>query len=688
MRKTFTYALTGGLDEISQPLAIAPGKALAALNHEVVEDGYARIDGFERFDGRTSPTDFPFYLLDFDAGVTAIVAGNTVTGATSGATGVALVNADLATGAWDGTATGTIALRSVTGTFQDNENLQVAAATVAVADGTTTAGQDLTGDTFEDSASEAAQDYARALITAVPGSGVMRGIVELGDVAYAFRNNAGGTAVDVYKSTTSGWTQVTLPKQVDFTSGGVTEIVEGNTITGATSGATAVVRRVVLQSGTWAAGTAAGYFVLSGVTGVFVAENLNVGASPNLATIAGAPSNITLPAGGRYFFVVHNFYAGSNTRRIYGANGVGTAFEFDGTYLVPLETGATTDTPERVAVFRNQLFLSFPNGLFQGSAVGDPVDWTVANGAWEGGIGSDIVDFIMHTESLVILGEDGVFVLTGYDRTDFALGPVTYEAGAKPYTAQRIGAGLYLDNRGLRSIATTQNYGNFAMGAISDVVKKTLKTKEQAGATPISSVIVRSKNHYRLFFSDGTGLSFYIGRKVPEPMYFDLDKVAHVIWSAEMTTGVERILFGDADGYVFQLDKGTSFDGETVQAFVQLAYAHCNSPNTLKRIHKVSFEATASAASDMHVSVEYDYSSNEQAGLSQTSVSAEGTGALWGVGNWGEFFWSSPAENVLEAYVDGQGRNASIIVVSDSADIAPYVLRGATIYYSERGAIR
>lgn len=80
---------------------------------------------------------------------------------------------------------------------------------------------------------------------------------------------------------------------IEFSSGGTTEIVEGNKITGATSGATAYVEGVSLYSGTWAGGDAAGILFLKDVSGTFQAENLNVGAGSNLATIPGAPRACT-----------------------------------------------------------------------------------------------------------------------------------------------------------------------------------------------------------------------------------------------------------------------------------------------------------------------------------------------------------------------------------------------------------
>ena len=75
-------------------------------------------------------------------------------------------------------------------------------------------------------------------------------------------------------------------RRLPFTSGGTTAIAVGNTITGATSAATAKIMSVDLSSGTWAGGSAAGEFMIESQTGTFAAENLNVGVATNLATIA------------------------------------------------------------------------------------------------------------------------------------------------------------------------------------------------------------------------------------------------------------------------------------------------------------------------------------------------------------------------------------------------------------------
>jgi len=77
-----------------------------------------------------------------------------------------------------------------------------------------------------------------------------------------------------------------------FTSGGTHEVVVGDTLTGATGGATAVVSSITLSGGSWAGGDAAGQFVLTDQSGTFQSETLNEGANVNVCTIVGDSSVI------------------------------------------------------------------------------------------------------------------------------------------------------------------------------------------------------------------------------------------------------------------------------------------------------------------------------------------------------------------------------------------------------------
>lgn len=70
-----------------------------------------------------------------------------------------------------------------------------------------------------------------------------------------------------------------LGKVITFTSGGTAEIKKGDTIRGlTTTGATAKIREVILDSGSWAGGDAAGWFICdaSDIVGTFTSETCEV----------------------------------------------------------------------------------------------------------------------------------------------------------------------------------------------------------------------------------------------------------------------------------------------------------------------------------------------------------------------------------------------------------------------------
>jgi|GEM_PF-1188995 len=85
---------------------------------------------------------------------------------------------------------------------------------------------------------------------------------------------------------------------IDFNSGGTEEVELGETITGATSGATGVVDAIDLDSGSWSGGNAAGTFTLRRVSGTFQnAENLNISEQNNVATTTSTASKETPETG-------------------------------------------------------------------------------------------------------------------------------------------------------------------------------------------------------------------------------------------------------------------------------------------------------------------------------------------------------------------------------------------------------
>lgn len=695
------------MDLVTAPLLIPPGRAISGLNYEPVRDGFRRIQGMERFDGRSRPSRTTYRYMDFITGNTQLVAGQIVTGVTSGAIGELLVDQVATSGSFGGgDAAGYLVLWVTSGTFVSGENLQVGGITRAVSASVANE-YGASNDTDNATWSRAAIEAARALITAPPGTGSVRGVWMFNGTVYAWRDSGGAGAM--WKSTTSGWQAVALGLTLPFTSGGTTAIVAGNTITGAISAATAVITRVVLTSGTWAGGDAAGYFVMATKTGNFVAENLNVGASLNLATIAGNATATTLPAGGRYELANYNFYAGTSGKAMYGCNGVGKAFEFDGTSFCPISSGQPVDTPIHLAVHGNRLFLAFTGGLVDCSIAGSPQVFSGILGAAEFGVGDEITGLVGDVvKTLFIFTTTQTKILTGSTVSSgadpFKMDTLNKDAGAVAWSMQEVGTLTYYDQGGVRNTTTTQKYGDFGYGTFTEMVQPLIDAKRNGGVTVTASLRSRRKVQYRVFFSDGTGLTVYLGKTkvafgesypVPEVMPFDLGKVVNCACSLEDSTNTERLFIGCTDGMVYELDSGTSLDGEQLDSYLRLAFDASKSLNynkhyisVLLQVDKVSSPADGNLTSSLYLTAEFSYANPMQPAVDEQTFTLTGGGGFYDVSSWDQIYFDEAVYGEAQAYIDGIGFNISLGIRCSATYEEPHTIKGYQLNYSMRGMRR
>jgi hypothetical protein len=690
-RSGFTL-FEGGYDRETPTWLVPAGRVRDALNYEIaVQGGYQDVTGYERFDGRPAPSEAEFTILDVTV-TGSIVVGDTVTGATSGATGVVIAVAAYP----DDPTQSYLVLTKVTGTFdEDAENLEVS----AVVEGNTDA------DGYENSAPTAeltaqyfnlAADSYRADIGAVTGEDSVWGVFILGDEKFAIRNAVGGATAVLFKATTGGWAAVTMTREVAFTSGGVAELTEGETITGATSAATAVVRRIQVTSGTWAAGTAAGWLTISGQTGTFQAENLNASSGgANIATIAGNSAANSLAPDGQLDSYVSNFANPRGSSRIYCADGVNPGWEFDGTYFVKIRTGMTNDTPDHVHVHKNQLVFSF-DGSVQHSGVGDPMTWSVVTGAAEIAIGERVTGFQIQpggegNAALLICGQKRNHVLYGNDSSDWNLVPYRDEIGAYEWTIQTLAFTLFLHDLGITNLQTAEAFGNFAHTAMSTLIQRIINAKRGMAT---ASTVVRDKSQYRLFFSDDTAIYVTMrGTKLLGMMPVQLNDTVVCTCSQQLSDDTEEIFFGSDDGYVYQMERGTSFDGDSIYAYLYTHFDHVRALEYMKDFFApVTVEARGTGYAEFDLSYQLDYARTAvfQPG-DQTADIPTTEGSAWDSGlSWDTFVVWDNASVVPTTGLDlrGEGRNISWIIRKDSDYFEPLLLSGVHFRYVNRGPLR
>ena len=661
----------GGLDLVTPRMQKPLGAIDLSLNYvSDTNGGYSLIDGYERFSGQPSPSAGAYNYVPFVATATVSV-GDTVTGVDSGATGVVVI-----------VGAGYLDITKIIGTFQE-EVVNVAGNPVG----------SITGDLIESGettiyldavALGAVADEYRSDISKPAGSGAVRGLKLLKGVLYCFVDNPGGTAGMIFKESAAGWVEVPLLHEISFDTG-VAEISDGDTITQLTSGATALVKRVVHETGTWAGSAAAGRLIITTITGTFDATHDLQVAADTKATAASLATAITIIPGGRYEFNVYNFYASLDRKRIYGCDGMNRGFEFDGTTYVPINSNMVTDTPEYIVAHKKQLFLSF-KGSSQNSGIGEPFKFTALTGASEIGLGDDITGYKrLPGDALCINSRNSSNQLTGNSVSDFVLDDISDEIGGLPRTIQRIGHVYCLDDRGIIKIEPTDTYGNFAINTISRKIQKSINAMAKV---VIASTIYRSKNQYRLYGSDGTGVCMTVldkGYAFTEFLYPDN---VSCVESGEDENGQEIIFFGSDEGMVYQCEKGTSFDGEEIDYLMFLPFNHSKSPTYIKSYKTASIELDANGYTAFKYQPVYSYGNMKMPDHEEVDVVAQGQGGLWDVSSWEDFFWDAETSNDTSIPIVGDGTNIGLRIYGASAIDAGHKLDGITIQYVVRRAVR
>jgi len=673
------FEMKGGWDQITPTLSLPPGVVKDCKNYECAPSGgYARVGGYERFDGRTKPSAASYVVVQVASFTNTPALELVVTQAVSGASGtIVALGADY------------MVVTLVTGSFDATNTLSVPG---PIAVGTATTTTVTISAVLNAQYLNVAADVYRALIAAPTGSGAIRGVVAMTfadvDYVYAFRDNAGATACNMWKATTSGWSQITFKNEISFTAGGTATPADGATLTQGAN--TAIVRRVMTQSGAWT-GTAAGRFIVdTPAPGDFAAgaATLTGGAA---VTLSGAQTAITLLAGGKFEFAEGNFSGQLATLRLYGCDGVNRMFEYDGTTFAPIATGLTTDTPKHLAVHKNYLFCSSLSSIFY-PGVGTPYKWLAVDGGGEIATGDTVTGLLTQpgeqtTGALAVYGRSRTSMLYGVSPGTWNFTTFNTSSGAFSYTTKNLAQSYALDDVGVMSLATSLNFGNFEQATLTNGIKTFIN---ETRARAACSLIHRGKSQYRIYFSTGDALYLTIvNGKMLGVMRQFFPTAANCAWTSLTSTGVENSYFGGADGQVYQLDIGSSFDGADVDAFVTLNWNGIRSPRIRKRFRHASLEMQGNQYAAIQFGYALGYGAATITQPTAVAYSSSFSGApAWDAFTWDSFTWDGQTISPTEVDVTGTAENIQITISSTTDYIMPYTLNSLTLHYTPRRGLR
>jgi hypothetical protein len=430
-------------------------------------------------------------------------------------------------------------------------------------------------------------------------------------------------------------------------------------------------------------------------------------ANVRLSTVAGgviascslASYAIELITGSNKFrFINYNFMASTDTFYMYGCDGVNPAFEFDGSTITPILMPTLPDAPfnnapKSITAHNGYLWLAFAKGSLQKSVIGEPLIWSGFLGAAEFGLGYEITDIVSILDTaLMVATEKHIYVMAGKTELDFTLTLLSDNTSCLPNTAKVSVRPLLTTSKGIIRIDPSQNYGNFTSNSLSRMVQPLLdswlSTKTLIGAT-----ISRTKNQYRLYFSDGTGIALtqdalYVDQKLPAFSTFKYGKTISCIASVDDDSSAEISLFGDSSGFVYREFTGITFDGAAIPALMVTPFLSLGSKVARKAFKKIGFDISNSSPGDIQLSYCLSDGQAHTSKQPYDSVTTATPAQAWSETSWAGETVTIPIVDEKIISVDGTGHNIAVAISSNSTAMQPFLLSSFIFHFLPRRANR
>lgn len=405
-------------------------------------------------------------------------------------------------------------------------------------------------------------------------------------------------------------------------------------------------------------------------------------------------TGVTLAPNGKYQFAIYNFYAQDGQEMLYGVDGQNKAFQFDGATFTQVTTGVAVDKPSTIAAHSMHLFLGFAGGSLMHSAAGEPLDFNAVNGAGEIGIGDEITSLTAMVGGVLQIGSSNrITMLSGSSALDWQLQNVRTQdesAGCIARSAQKIvGKSYYLTSNGIREISATNAFGDFSVASISKPIEQYLNERLQYF---VGSVVVNDKSQYRLYFSNGETtevitLSFGVNGLLGFSIQKLLIPVSCVQQSVD-SSAKETIWLGSDNGYVYQAEIGTSYDGQNIDCSLRTSFMFQNNPSVRKRYKKLTMAITSGYEVPIACKPMFDYGSGDISSHEVKQFFGVADIGIWGVDRWGSFVWTAGGSGMIEIDIGGTAQSVSLFFQSRGTFYEPYTLNSMIIDYIPRRLTR
>jgi hypothetical protein len=398
---------------------------------------------------------------------------------------------------------------------------------------------------------------------------------------------------------------------------------------------------------------------------------------------------------GRYDFQNYNF---DNTEKVVWCDGTNRASIYNNSSVTDINTPNAPVDPQFVAVFRNHLFFGGMSTNPQEMVFTAPytdTDFSVANGSGSIKVDSAIRKLKVFRDRLYIFCEDAIFLLAGSSLADFQLQPVTRNIGCVDgFSVQEIAGDIvYLAPDGLRTIAGTDKIGDVELGTVSKQIQPRL---DNISTDRISSLVIRNKTQYRLFFPTDAGTSAsapgvigVIKTNVEGGMgweYADLRGIKPSCCVSGFISGTETILHGGYDGYIYKQEFGDNFDGTNIQAIYRSPDFTMGDAGIRKLMQRIIWNYDNEGTVNSKFRIRYDFNSSEVPQPNEYELTTGAAIAIYGftTSTYGTAVYGSSGTPLVRQSIEGGGFTVAVRL-DDNLGAAPISIKGYQLEFTPGG---
>jgi len=323
----------------------------------------------------------------------------------------------------------------------------------------------------------------------------------------------------------------------------------------------------------------------------------------------------------------------------------------------------------------------------------DPTDFT-SSGAGNIVIEDQITGIKSFRNELFIFCENSIFKLQNINNSStVAVVPVAKNVGClSGFSIQEIGGDLlFLASDGLRTVAGTARIGDVELGTVTKAIQPLVSDlAENINLYIISSVVLRQKSQYRLFYSNASATNSaqrgIIGTLRPNGWEWSETRGLEVtgIGSGFDHNGIEQHYHGDTNGYVYTHDIGNDFDGATILARYATPDFDYGDLGTLKTLHSLRLSANAEGLVQPDLQVRFNYGDTAVPQPNLFDIGTIDPPSIFGEAVFNSNVFGGANNPLISIPLQGSGHSNNFTFISEDS-LPPYTINGLYINYMPSG---